>query len=91
MKMISSTSMTSTSGTTLISESDGGHARPAPRAARRRSVSCSMNFRHPLPKLACVVRADGVYVKFRSEMFRNSSEKSSISVANCFTRFVKWL
>ena len=29
------------------------------------------------------------YVKFLSEMFRNSSEKSSISAAKCFTRFVK--
>ena len=30
-------------------------------------------------------------VKFLSEMFRNSSEKSSISDAKPFTRFVKWL
>ena len=30
-------------------------------------------------------------VKFLSEIFRNSSEKSSISEAKPFTRFVKWL
>ena len=29
------------------------------------------------------------YVKFRSQMFRNSSEKSSICVANSFTNRVK--
>ena len=34
-------------------------------------------------------RAIAGYVKFRSEMFRNSSEKSSISAAKSFTRFVK--
>ncbi len=31
------------------------------------------------------------YVKFRSEMFRNSSEKSSISEARAFVFDVKWL
>ena len=31
------------------------------------------------------------YVKFRSEMFRNSSEKSSISEASAFVFDVKWL
>ncbi len=31
------------------------------------------------------------YVKLRSEMFRNSSEKSSISLLKCFTRVVNWL
>ena len=30
-----------------------------------------------------------LYVKFLSQMLRNSSEKSSISAANPFTRFVK--
>ena len=29
------------------------------------------------------------YVKFRSEIFRNSSEKSSMSPLKCFTRLVK--
>ena len=71
MKMMSSTSMTSTSGTTLISASDVRDARPAALTARG-IVTDGLNLGH--------------YVKFRSTMFRNSSEKSSISEARIFTR-----
>ena len=90
MKMISSTSITSTSGTTLISASDV--ATRAPRAAPSASAAaCLLTF----GMVASIGELHGpsasIYVKFRSEMFRNSSEKSSISDAKCFTLLVKWL
>ena len=76
MKMISSTSITSTSGTTLISASEV--ATRWPRPARP----------EPLP----VDGVDlGHQVKLRSAMFRNSIAKSSISEANSLTRFARWL
>ena len=73
MKMISSTSITSTSGTTLISASDVDDAAAAAGRARRAAAGAA--------------RAFGIYVKFLSQMFRNSIAKSSISEANSFTRF----
>ena len=76
MKMMSSTSITSTSGTTLISASEVATRRPRP--ARPDAASGgSLDFRHQ--------------VKFRSAMFRNSIAKSSISDANSLTRFDRWL
>jgi len=45
-----------------------------------------LNFRHLSP---CLPPRAGGYVKFLSAMLRNSSAKSSISVANTFTRFAK--
>jgi hypothetical protein len=85
MKMISSTSITSTSGTTLISESDVVIRRPRLPRPRRRSPSAASSAlvagpRHPY---------SGHYVKFLSAMFRNSIEKSSIDEAKFFTRCEK--
>ena len=67
MKMISSTSITSTSGMTLISASVGPTAAPALMPPARVAATDAHDLRH--------------YVKFRSAMFRNSSEKSSITAA----------
>ena len=79
MKMMSSTSITSTSGTTLISARAVTTRRERPRRGPSTDSSdCSFGIESP-------------YVKFRSEMFRNSSEKSSISEASSFTREARWL
>ncbi len=80
MKMMSRTSITSTSGMTLISASVVDDT-PAARRHGRRSWESVRTF--GMPRVP--------YVKFRSAMLRNSSEKSSISVANPFTFVVKWL
>jgi len=84
--MMSSTSITSTSGTTLISDSEV-------------DTRCDRPRRPPPPVLdACTFGISQwsldfeiaiVYVKLRSAMFKNSSEKSSISPAKYFTRPVK--
>ena len=74
MKMISSTSMTSTSGTTLISLSELATRRPRPARAVDPPGPDSCSF---------------TYVKFLSAMFRNSIAKSSMPDANTFTRWVR--
>ncbi len=76
MKMISRTSITSTSGTTLISESAD-----VTRGRRRRPPPPPW----PDAPLGITLGMRSSYVKFRSAMVRNSIEKSSIAVANCFT------
>ena len=82
MKMMSSTSITSTSGTTLISGEGGRHLRPAPPAGAAVPDA---------PAATTLGMAASSYVKLRSAMVRNSIEKSSIAVANCFTWWAKWL
>ena len=77
MKMMSSTSITSTSGTTLISASDVDDAAAAARSGPTQLLTRRPQLRH--------------YVKFLSPMFRNSIAKSSISDANSFTRSDRWL
>jgi hypothetical protein len=67
IKMISMTSMTSTSGMTLISESEVPTRATRPRRALDK----------PTGSLFRIFGILAAYVKFRSAMFRNSSEKSS--------------
>ncbi len=81
MKITSSTSITSTSGTTLISASEVDTRIAAGAApAALRLGGC------------CIGSSFGMaQVKFRSAIVRNSSEKSSISFANAFTWLVRSL
>ena len=82
MKTMSITSMTSTSGMTLISDSDV--ATRGPRRCRRPDP--------PWLLAGCTLgTAQRSYEKLRSVMFRNSSEKSSIAPASSFIFCVKWL
>ena len=57
----------------------------APTSLSPRAFGPPLEFRARRPAPEAAVR----YVKFRSAMFRNSSEKSSISPEKYFTRFVK--
>ncbi len=80
MKITSSTSMTSTSGTTLISASDVDTRIARARRPPDRLGGCWIGSSFGM-----------VHVKFRSAIVRNSSEKSSISFANAFTWLVRSL
>ena len=81
MKMIRSTNITSTRGTTLISDRLGVSLGPRPRLEDGEVSTAAV----------CTLGTLDPYVKFRSQMFRNSSAKSSICEANSFTRCVKRL
>ena len=86
MKMMRSTSITSTRGMTLISERVVETRRP--RRPRPTTSGIGITF-----GMAIIVAAGpgAPYVKFLSAMLRNSSAKSSISDAYVFTLVVKWL
>ena len=71
-------------------------AAPAAQGAAREDIGNIRPSRNAAGRDASAVECSGAfttdsYVKLRSAMVRNSMEKSSMDVANCFVWSAKWL